>query len=145
MEIETNKCNKCCEVKLLDNFYRDRKSKTGRRLSCKECDFKKKEQSDKEGKRKAYVYNQDSERWRRVKSTYNLTRTEYFNILSEQQGKCAICKEGQLYKTIDHLFIDHCHTTKKIRGLLCHRCNVALGLFRDDISLLSRAIKYLEK
>ena len=40
--------------------------------------------------------------------------------------------------------MDHCHKTKKIRGLLCHTCNSGLGMFKDNIEYLKNAIKYLE-
>lgn len=42
------------------------------------------------------------------------------------------------------LFIDHCHETKDVRGLLCRRCNHGLGFFKDKIDLMNNAIKYLE-
>ena len=41
------------------------------------------------------------------------------------------------------MFIDHCHETGKVRGLLCSKCNIALGNFDDDIETLKRAISYL--
>ena len=42
------------------------------------------------------------------------------------------------------LSIDHCHNTKKIRGLLCHYCNMALGLFKDNTDIMQKAIEYLK-
>lgn len=52
---------------------------------------------------------------------------------------CAICA----ITTSDVLHVDHCHTTGKIRGLLCHQCNVLLGASKDSITTLQNAIKYL--
>jgi hypothetical protein len=43
------------------------------------------------------------------------------------------------------LAVDHCHTTGKIRGLLCSKCNPALGAFNDNIEILNSAIKYLKE
>jgi hypothetical protein len=65
-------------------------------------------------------------------------------------GKCYICKiplkqpEKTRGQKTDVVMIDHSHTSKKIRGLLCKGCNTALGLLKDDISTLKSAIKYLE-
>jgi hypothetical protein len=42
------------------------------------------------------------------------------------------------------LMVDHCHATGKVRGLLCHNCNRALGLLKDDKSTIRRALEYLE-
>lgn len=59
--------------------------------------------------------------------------------LNEKFGNvCGICdKDG-------HLMLDHCHTTGKIRGLLCNNCNLGLGNFKDSLDLLDRAKRYLE-
>ena len=59
----------------------------------------------------------------------------------EQDNRCAIC--GAMPKK--PLFVDHCHVTGKVRGLLCVSCNTALGLLKDSITALEQAIKYLLK
>lgn len=59
---------------------------------------------------------------------------------------CAICKEPQsvlLKGELKRLAVDHCHKTKKIRGLLCDNCNKGLGLFKDKPELLNSASEYL--
>lgn len=80
------------------------------------------------------------------------TIDEYFRVYKEQGGKCKLCpREGTLqcvggeenrYKA---LVIDHCHSSGKFRGLLCYRCNLALGQLEDDISVLENAIVYLKE
>ena len=67
---------------------------------------------------------------------------QYNKLWWHQEGKCAIC--SQKCVTGKGLAIDHCHDTKRIRGLLCMRCNTALGNFKDSVDLLRNAIKYLE-
>ena len=57
-------------------------------------------------------------------------------------GKCEICNQTITESTCH---IDHCHKTNKVRGLLCNTCNKGLGLFKDNIAALSKAILYLEK
>lgn len=71
---------------------------------------------------------------------YGITITDYEALLHKQNGKCAIC--GQ--KSKDHtLAVDHCHRTRRVRGLLCSQCNQGLGRFKDKPELLRRAIAYL--
>lgn len=82
-----------------------------------------------------------------LKRTYDITRTEYLVMLEEQNHLCKICgTEGFLMKNHHRmkLVVDHCHETGKIRGLLCHNCNRALGLLKDSTSSLAAAIHYLE-
>jgi hypothetical protein len=62
-------------------------------------------------------------------------------MLELQQGKCAICEKS----SDKHLFVDHCHTTGKIRGLLCQHCNTLLGMAFDDTNILLSAVAYLNK
>ena len=78
------------------------------------------------------------------KYDYNLTIEKYNEILQQQGSRCAICGiyQSQLDK---NLSVDHNHETGKIRGLLCSKCNFAIGLFNDSKDLLHRAIGYLEK
>jgi hypothetical protein len=70
----------------------------------------------------------------------------YENQLAIQGGGCAICqspKPGGRAKYFFH--VDHDHTTQAIRGLLCLRCNVGIGLFQDDEAVLARAAQYLKE
>lgn len=72
-----------------------------------------------------------------LKRKYNMTVEERDVLVKEHDGKCAICESAV------KLNIDHDHATGKVRGLLCHSCNVSLGHFRDDVQLLEKAITYL--
>lgn len=74
--------------------------------------------------------------------TYGITKQMFESLLEKQNHKCAICK-AQSPGGRGDWHVDHCHTTGKIRGLLCHHCNTGLGLFMDDITTLQQAIKYL--
>ncbi len=71
---------------------------------------------------------------------YGITADEFKQMFETQQGKCSICSEEP--KTKRGLHVDHDHETGKVRGLLCHGCNVALGSFKD-VTLLNKAIEYL--
>lgn len=79
---------------------------------------------------------------------YGITVEQYEEMLHKQDHKCAICGgEGFLMNKDRHqmkLVVDHCHETGRVRGLLCHNCNRALGLFKDSVENLSSAINYLK-
>ena len=81
---------------------------------------------------------------------FSLDISDYAEMLIQQNKVCAICKMPEKRKSrrdgrVCALAIDHNHQTGKIRGLLCHSCNVGLGNFEDNIDLLQKAIEYLKK
>lgn len=80
----------------------------------------------------------------RVKQ-YGLTLDDYKELQKKQNGKCAICGAEIGNSEGDRLYVDHNHKTGKVRGILCSNCNIGIGKFHDNISLLKRAIEYLEK
>lgn len=79
---------------------------------------------------------------------YRLTKEQVDRIAEEVGHVCQICgEEGFVMDPTRHkarLVVDHCHTTGVVRGLLCHNCNRALGLFGDSPELLKRASEYLQ-
>ena len=85
-------------------------------------------------KRKAQV------RTYHLKKFYGLTQAEYDSLVEQQKGLCRICGDKP-----DRLAVDHCHTTKKIRGLLCGLCNRLLGNAKDNPKTLKAALKYLKE
>ena len=95
----------------------------GSRTRCKACDAEYK-----------WYYNQEKR--------FGLTRVELDEMFRSQNGVCALCYTPFLAQ---RPCVDHCHETNKVRGLLCHHCNTALGLFKDNTDVLSNAIKYLER
>jgi len=80
---------------------------------------------------------------------YNISLEDYRDLFVEQDGKCRICEsDGRSRISIHHsmpLVIDHDHRTLKVRGLLCHTCNTALGQLEDSVELLTKAIHYLQQ
>jgi hypothetical protein len=79
-------------------------------------------------------------KWKRIEKVYGLTRDAFAALLSSQQLQCCICRCA-LTEATSH--IDHCHKTSRVRGLLCGPCNRGIGIFKDDISRIENAIKYL--
>ena len=72
--------------------------------------------------------------------TYNVTREEFEAMKNRCDNKCEICME--VFSTP---YIDHCHITGCARGLLCQKCNSAIGFLKDDVDLVKSAVRYLEK
>jgi len=126
-------CTACGEFKLASEYTleRDERSKGGvaMRSKCKPC--------NEHVKWKAFIQR-----------TYGITAEDYYSMLVDQNGKCAVCESEEVNSSrvsSGKLFIDHCHDTGKVRGLLCSKCNHAIGLLNDDPELLHKAIAYLNK
>ena len=89
---------------------------------------------------------QRKERENHLKKKYGITSEDYERMHENQDGKCAICETTETGdRRAKHFTVDHCHETGKVRGLLCHRCNTALGLFEDKTDRMNNAIQYLRK
>ena len=82
--------------------------------------------------------NKERRNQQRRLQKYGLIDTEYQQIMTTQNNVCPICYE-------DVEVVDHCHKTNKVRGLLCRKCNVGLGCFRDNEEYLTNAINYLSR
>lgn len=80
----------------------------------------------------------------RLKSKYGLSEQGYDQMFQAQKGLYAICKTPEAECPKHRLFVDHCHNTDAIRGLLCSKCNAAIGLLGDDVNLLMAAKDYIE-
>jgi hypothetical protein len=74
---------------------------------------------------------------------FGIHADQYEAIAKKQNYQCAICEKPEPCNRA--LAVDHCHNTKKIRGLLCTNCNMALGKFQDNIDYLKKAIEYMER
>ncbi len=139
-------CNKCNVTKDKDAFYRDTGIVDGLATICKEC---KDKSSKKYRTANREQYNADMRTWRannkdEVKDhdlhrTYGISLIEFNEMMILQKGVCALCFKAAQGKR--PLCVDHCHTTGKIRGLLCYGCNRLMVLI-DNPVLLEAAIKY---
>lgn len=128
----TKVCKTCKQTKKTTDFYTDRSYLQSR---CKVCSNEARKQSyHKTG----YRHNS------KLVAEYGITAEDYQKLFDEQQGCCAICGKHQInFKR--RLAVDHCHTTLKVRGLLCSPCNTMLGHAKDNVSTLQAAILYLTK
>lgn len=144
--IKNKKCNMCREVLSVEKFYKltfikkdGTKSKTIA-WCCKDCNKKRGEKWRKENPRKVKAID----RKKYLKDEFNMTSAEYDNLLSSQNYCCKICGVHK-DNVKNHLSVDHCHKTGKIRGLLCIKCNSGIGFFNEDKGIINKAIKYLEE
>ena len=126
------KCYRCNQELEATQFPIRLRLKGGFSTICKDCTNKTKEKWRAGKKRVSYhtLYK------------YSLTKEDYLIMLEKQNGVCAICKKED---PTQRLSVDHCHTTNKVRALLCSNCNTGLGLFKEDIMLMTKAINYLKE
>lgn len=110
---------------------------------CRKCatneHYNNQEYIEEDRRRNAYL------KWK-----YGWSVEEFEAYWYANHGKCYICREPMRRPTkgqgqaLDIVAVDHCHTTGKVRGLLCNRCNKGLGFFKDNVDNLKKAIRYLE-
>lgn len=135
------KCSKCNKMKPDDAFNKRKVNTNDLQSMCKKCaSIVRNERYNKnKDKEKNQSYNN------RIKRIYGITKDEYDIMYSKQNGKCAICNSDKVNRNkTDKFCIDHCHNSGKVRGLLCHNCNVLLGKLSDNIELCEKIIYYIK-
>jgi nitrate/TMAO reductase-like tetraheme cytochrome c subunit len=143
-------CKTCRIEKSLFSFYKNKTYKDGYTSKCKQCHNRQttenylKNPQINENNKKRYFADIDRERNRDYKRKYNISIKDYENMLEKQDGKCSICSIKAEDASKNRLFVDHCHSTGKVRGLLCHHCNTMIGLAKDDVETLLNAVTYLK-
>lgn len=93
-------------------------------------------------KRNKQEYDKFCNRHRDLWRLYKLSPEDYDKLYLKQRGCCVICGIHQIDLHYS-LVVDHSHKTKKVRGLLCRKCNVMLGMANDDVEILKKGIQYL--
>ncbi|WBB94107.1 endonuclease domain-containing protein [Verrucosispora sp. WMMC514] len=143
--METDTCRTCGEVKPLDMFMKDRSRPTGRRHKCKACAAKYYRSWQNQNPERAAQLRREAVRrysqrvgWR--KRRYGLNDEDFEAHLMAQGDACAICQ-----RPFKQICTDHIKGTKFVRGLLCHDCNRAIGLLRDDSEVIERAAAYVRE
>lgn len=80
-----------------------------------------------------------------LQKNYGITLDDYYQMLDNQNGCCAVCNALPPTGRKKYLAVDHDHDTGKVRGLLCDNCNRAIGLLKDNVEVLDKASEYLKK
>ena len=122
-------CKKCNTEKSSDQFYKRSKSPDGLAYRCKDCHHKQFALPAPK-----YSYSKEYARMQKAKRQYNVSLEEYDEVISRG---CQVC--GSREKPC----LDHDHTTMKVRGCLCHKCNTALGLLDDNSQRILDLYRYL--
>jgi|MudIll2142460700_1097286.scaffolds.fasta_scaffold04225_4 hypothetical protein len=130
-------CPKCEKTKNISEFHKDTRTVDGLKIWCKTCRYEKLNKPTKYGLPRTH---KDYDKAAYLDRFYGISLDIWDKLFHDQEGTCAICNEE--FK--DKINVDHDHITGKVRGLLCDKCNRALGQFNDDINKLKNAIKYLE-
>jgi len=153
-------CTNCNEEKPIKEFTKNSKLPSGYTNQCKKCHnayLKNRRDSDPEAyeriKQQGAAWrarNPEADRRKYLMRKFNITIEEYNEMFKKQNGVCAICgneetvvrrsKSGK-----EMLAVDHCHETGEIRGLLCFKCNTALGALGDTVENIQRVINYLNR
>lgn len=149
--VKTKVCSKCGKRKNTKKFYQRTYDGVGKHYStpvfqshCIACiresheNWRKRHKNLKSFRAKAVARAAHARR-----KSYGFTGTSFRDELRIQKNRCAIC--GRKFKSLKHRHADHDHKTKKHRGILCHQCNPAIGLFSDNIPLMLKAIQYIQK
>lgn len=129
-------CIQCCTEKDV-SLFEWQKNRPSPRKRCKECRYKlrdKRKENEVAKERKNLWREQNKNRIRESweKKKYGVHKGEF------TYSECWICSSKE------KLCIDHCHTTGAVRGLLCSRCNTAIGYFKDSTASMEKAIEYLQ-
>jgi hypothetical protein len=141
-------CRRCGVTKPLAGFSLSRRATETTnavyRSDCKACCSERAKQWFRDNPERAIA----NKRKANLAKHYGLTVADYDALLKRQGGVCAICGKdepnahGRTGKQF-RLAVDHCHDTGQVRGLLCQKCNRAIGLLGDDPVLMRKAISYL--
>lgn len=156
---DVKKCTSCEEYKELSEYHNRLASKDGKDYRCKSCVAKAQKkyfEENEEAKERKIAWNRKryaelddeakkkvAERMRQTQMyrRYGITTEQFEEMNAKQEGKCDICGAVET----GALCIDHCHTSGNIRGLLCGKCNKALGLLGDTEEAVEKALLYLRK
>jgi hypothetical protein len=114
-------------------------------------EYHKKYREENRERRTAYQYawkEKNPEQWKALqrkaalKRKFGISLDEYNKTLESQGNRCKICQLSKDESKVNFA-VDHDHKTGRVRGVLCRDCNMGLGKFKDDSTLLSRALAYL--
>jgi hypothetical protein len=135
-------CTVCKISKPHSEFYRNKHMANRALNQCKRC-----VQSAIRARRRVvrndpalWSQAQLSKRRRYERRVYGVTKDVWYEMFGSE---CAICAVDVLTLPVNQRCFDHCHTSGRVRGILCHRCNSAMGKFEDDPALLERAAQFL--
>ena len=132
------KCPICEELKERSEFHKWKSRQDGLAAYCKKCTSKK--SKDWQNQNPEKLPTLEEKRIYNRKKNFGISEEQYEQMLVDQNNQCAICKKEIGWEAA----VDHCHTTNKVRGLLCRKCKLGLGGFKDNIETIRKAILYVK-
>lgn len=166
------RCSKCETVLPVSHFAKHSKRADGLQNYCKPCNAEAEKKRRQDPAKLARLRERDRERrtdpkrveymraWKetnegrladyerrmyKLRNKFGITPEEVQAKLDEQNGQCAICLiDIELFKGKDGAALDHDHFNNEVRGLLCSRCNVGIGMLQDSPALMKRAADYID-
>lgn len=126
-------CTECGQIKILEDFQKNKKHPTGRKSACRDCHSKRFQLWRLQNLEKC----REKDRAKHYVKKYKATQEEANYLRDNKQGQCEICRE------YTNLVLDHCHETGKLRGRLCNKCNSFIGFAKESVLILESAIAYL--
>lgn len=142
-----------------EDFSPDKRTKTGFYAWCRDCHNEnqrnwrsanmtserkeRKRKSDLEDYYKHHEQRREQQIDSRLRNRYGISKDEYDAILLNQDGVCKICREFKPGPKSMH--VDHCHSSGKVRGILCSRCNLKVGLIENNRDWIIKADEYLRE
>lgn len=109
---------------------------------CKPCRRVRENKSYHKHKHK-HTYDYEYDKDKKLQRAYDISYQEYLVMLEAQNGCCAICGTDDTGKR-KAFAVDHCHETGTVRGLLCSPCNTGIGLLKEDLGIMKRAMEYVK-
>jgi len=131
-------CGKCKKIKPEDDFYDCASTVDGKEGQCKKCRCKGSQKAYRKRGGKTYSSN------RHLKQRYGLTLRDYELKLAKQDYRCAICNKHS-DEFVQRMHVDHCHSTGKVRDILCVNCNQALGHVQENLTIAKNLMDYIKK
>lgn len=134
-EVGRKRCKTCRQYKDESEFTTNTSGlKDGLSLHCRQCQAEARERAPMRIRESA------------LKRMYGITVADYDRMYAEQGGTCAICRQPEKLVrrgVLQELSVDHCHATGRVRGLLCHDCNLGIGKLGEDSDRITAAAEYV--
>jgi hypothetical protein len=156
----TKTCSTCFIEKPVVEFGKQSVRPDGLDITCKPCMKERSARRYKDPAKRQMILD-NAARWRErnpdadadktLRRKYGITLAQYNELFEAQGGVCALCKKGETTKRMkkgegrERLAVDHCHDTGRVRGLLCFKCNTAIGSLGDTEEDAQRVVDYLNR
>lgn len=129
---------KTCRSEYMASYYQANRD---RERIIRKAWYEKNKSSVCEKLKQQYKASPEKFSFARKLQKYGLTKEHYEAMLAKQGNACELCRQT----FVGTPYVDHCHTSHKVRGLLCSQCNTGFGLLREDVAVFKRCIAYAKK